>query len=177
MRCFISVDLNEDIKDYLFELQKRIKYAKIKWVAKKNLHLTIKFLGGLNKDKLNFVKEKLNGIKFNKFKVKLNNIGVFPDEKFIRIVWIGLNPEDKLKKLQQEVDGELLEMFPDEQKFISHLTLGRVKIIKDKKKFIESLKDIKVEKKEFEINSFNLMKSVLSKDGPRYEILEVYTLE
>ena len=47
MRLFIAIDITENIKDYLNTLKDRFgdDLAKIKWVTKEQMHLTLKFLG------------------------------------------------------------------------------------------------------------------------------------
>ena len=178
MRLFIGIFLPEEILDYLYEVENKLKKnlpAKINWVSKKNLHLSIKFFGEISKDNLGLIKEKLNRIKFKSFKVKLDQIGVFPNENYVRVIWIGLKPAGKMIELQQKIDSELLDLFPKDQRFSAHLTLARVKFIKDKDEFKKNLK-LETNEKEFEINEFCLVKSELSKNGPRYEILEKFKL-
>jgi 2'-5' RNA ligase len=173
MRLFIAIFLPVEILDYLSNIQNRLKKelpAKINWVHKKNLHFTLKFLGNVEEKNLNVIKERLKRIKFSSFKIKLNEIGVFPNENFIRVIWIGLKAKE-LTDLQKLIDYELLDLFPREQEFVAHLTLGRVKNIQDKEKFKKNLK-IEIEEKEFEINEFCLVKSELHREGPKYEILE-----
>jgi RNA 2',3'-cyclic 3'-phosphodiesterase len=178
MRCFIAFELPKEIKDYLFEIENKIhdNNAKIHFVAKKNLHLTLKFLGEVDEDLLKTIKERLSKIKFKSFKVRLDKIGVFPNENYIKVIWVGLNPKEKVIELQQLIDSELLDLFGKDQEFSAHLTLGRVKFIKDKNKFLEKLK-IEIEEKEFLVEEFKLMKSELSKDGPNYFEIEKYMLK
>lgn len=177
MRLFIAVDLSDEVKDYLFELQKSFKgYAKVNWVAKKNLHLTLKFLGDIKDEELGDVKEILKEIKFDKFKICLKGAGVFPAKNIIRVLWVGLEPVDKIMALQKKVDETLLLKFPADQRFLAHLTLGRVKLVKDKKKFLEVLEKIKVKDLCFDVNCFKLIESKLRKDGPQYTVLEKYNL-
>lgn len=178
MRTFVAIELPNEIKSYLFEIQNKLKNlpAKIKWVAKKHLHLCLLFIGEVNENKLQQIKERLNKIKFKKFEVHLDKIRFFPDENYIRIIWVGLNPKDKIIKLQQKIDSELLDLIKRDKEFKAHLTLGRVKFVKNKQEFKEKLK-IEIEKKNFEINEFKLIKSDLSKDGPQYTNLEVYKLK
>ena len=178
MRCFIAIDLPDDVKDYIFSLEKFIgnELAKIKWVAKKNLHLTLKFLGEIDEEKLKLVKEKLKNIKFGKFKVNLDKIGVFPNENYITVVWVGVKDDKNIFELQKAIDSELLSLFSKEQKFQSHLTFGRVKFVKDKTNFLKKIKEIEVKNLPLEIKEFKLYKSELSKDGPKYTVLETYTL-
>ena len=177
MRTFIAIFLTENVLDYLYEIENKLKKelpAKINWVAKKNLHFTLKFLGQIDEKNINSIKERLNRIRSNSFKIKLDKIGVFPDENFIRVIWVGLKSKE-LGDLQKLVDYELLDLFPKEQEFVAHLTLGRVKNIQDKEKFKKNLK-IEIEEKEFEINEFYLVKSELHKEGPKYEVIERFEL-
>ena len=178
MRCFLAIDLNYECRDYLFNLQKEIsKFVKAKWVEKKNLHLTLKFLGDLDENKLETVKRILSEIKLKKFKIYLNELGVFPNENVINIIWVGIKPERDIMNLQKRIDEVLLDLFSKDQKFLSHITLGRVKFIKNKEKLKGILKETKINKIEFEVNKFRLYKSELTKNGPRYYVLDEYKLE
>jgi len=175
MRLFIGVFLPEDIKNYLYEVQDVLRKnidGKIKWEAKSRIHLTLKFLGEVDEDKLNIIKERLNKIKFKKFKVNLDKIGVFPNYDYIKVIWVGLNPMDKAIELSKKIDSELLDLFHNDQEFKIHITLARVKLIKNK---FNNL-NIKIDEKKFEINEFYLIKSELSKDGAKYYILERFKL-
>lgn len=171
MRLFLAIDLPKEIKDYLFELEKKVKEAKITWVSKKNLHLTIKFLGEVNQKDLPKLKEQIKII-HPKLRVKLSEIGFFPDSKDPRVIWLAIEPEEEVIHLQQKIDAQLLTLFPGEQKFQAHLTLGRIKSIRRKEDFFNSILSIHLEQKSFEISSFQLMKSELTKLGPIYETLE-----
>ena len=178
MRCFIAIKLPNEIKDYLFGLQKEIRseYAKINFVHKKNLHLTLKFLGEINNKKIEVIKERLRKINFKHLKVSLNDIGFFPNEKSIRVVWISLKPINAVIELQQKIDSEILDLFNKDERFSNHLTLGRVKLIKNKEKFLERLRSLNIENKTFLINNFYLIKSDLKREGPEYIDLEVFEL-
>ena len=80
------------------------------------------------------------------------------------------------EKLQKEVDEKLKEIFDKEERFMSHLTIARVKSC-DKEKFLEELRNIEVPKIKFEVEKFYLMKSELSSEGPKYKIIEEYDLD
>tara|TARA_Y100000310_G_C20359846_1_gene658448 strand:+ start:229 stop:759 length:531 start_codon:yes stop_codon:yes gene_type:complete len=173
MRCFVAVEVGKEVKDQVYEVQRSFKgLAKVKWVAKKNVHVTLKFLGEIDNKKLEEVKNALRKVEFDAFKLKAGRIGVFPDWGNIRVVWLSLLPEKDLIGLQQKVDGELLGMVEGDQKFKSHLTIGRVKQVK-KKEFVDKLKEVKIEG-DFNVESFKLYSSVLSKDGPQYRLIEEY---
>ena len=92
------------------------------------------------------------------------------------MIWVGLNPADKIIELRKRIDEALLDISSKDEEFTAHLTLGRVKFIKDKEKFNTGLK-VDIKNIEFEIDKFLLVKSELSKDGSKYIVLETYTLD
>jgi len=55
---------------------------------------------------------------------------------------VDIELEDRVIELQQRIDEKLLDLFPDNQEFKSHITLGRIKSIKNTKKFIELIYNI-----------------------------------
>lgn len=168
MRCFIAIDLPNEIKNELVRIQKQLPEAKMKLVEKQNLHLTLKFFGELSNNEINKIKEQLKNIKIRKFSVNLGKLGVF-EPNFIRVVWISIEG-DGIRKIQQEIDASLETIGIQKNKqFTSHLTLARIKFVKDKQMFINLLKEIKLKQLEFEINNFALKKSTLTGKGPIYK--------
>ena len=178
MRLFLAIDLPEKAKDYLYNFAKNLNkdYVKVNWVPKKNLHLTLKFFGEVDEKKLDALKAELKNIKQEPFNVKLKGIGFFPDEKAPRVIWVGIQPEKEVIALQQKIDEALLLSFPSDQKFQSHLTIGRVRAVKKPKEFAEVAKSLKVEEIEFEISSFKLMESTLAASGPSYKLIEEFKM-
>ena len=176
MKVFVSVGLPTEVKDELYKVQKLISpsLAKIKWVPKKNLHLTLKFIGEV--ENINEIHEKLSEIKFKPFNIKLGKFemrskGKYTNKNYSALLWSNVEPHDKIIELQQEVDSEL---FSGYQKFLPHITLGRIKMVKKEKEFLELIKGIEIKPIEFEVNSFQLMQSKLSKDGSKYFVLKEY---
>ena len=178
MRLFIAIELLDDIKECLSMIQNIMqekilgKEDKIGLVKKEQMHLTLKFLGEVQPNNIKEIKDALKEIKLAPFSVELGNIGVFPSENNIRVVWVGLKPEDKIMELQKSIDVQLKSLFKKEKSFKAHLTLARVKHIKDKAAFISKLKNIKIDNKKISISSFKLIKSNLTPKGPVYEAIE-----
>ncbi|MBI2655775.1 RNA 2',3'-cyclic phosphodiesterase [Candidatus Woesearchaeota archaeon] len=172
MRLFIAIDFNE-LKDSFIGLQAQLpKNAKLSFV--KSFHLTLKFLGEVQPNRVDEIAGILKTIKFEAFSVFTDSIGIFPTENYIRVVWVGLKPEDKIIELQKNVDEYLKNLFKKEKNFEPHITLCRVKYPEDKKSFVDEVKKIKVENKKIEIKDFRLVKSTLISKGPVYEDLEVF---
>ncbi len=174
MRLFIAIDFNE-LKDYFCGLQGKVdkSLAKLKEVSA--FHLTLKFLGEVPDDKVDLIKERLRGIKFKPFSLSLDKIGVFPNENYIRVVWVGVEPKEEVVELQSKTEDSLEEFgFKKDFKFHPHITLARVRFVSDKGKFVRNLKDIKVDDNKVEVKDFRLVKSVLKPEGPVYEDIEIF---
>ena len=176
MRLFVAIELPEDVLDYFYDLQKKIDLgnAKVKWVAKKNIHITLKFIGNVEDNLLDGIKSRLSKVKYNKFSMALSKVGWFPEENSPRVVWIGVDNEKEVINLQKKIDETLLDILQGEQKFSAHITLGRVK--RTDKKLLESLRMIKIEKMNINVESFSLIGSKLTRDGPKYNVVERYNL-
>ncbi len=161
MRTFIAIDPPKDVKDELLRVQKTLPDVRLV----KNFHLTLKFLGEITPEKAERVKNILTTIEFKPIKVSLSNIGVFPNMKKPRVIWVGLKPENELIELQKNIDEALKDEFKKDM-FSPHLTLARVKFNKGEISLKTKIKEIP-----FEISEFKLKKSTLTREGPIYEDL------
>lgn len=169
MRCFLAIELSEDIKEKLEELKSHFKMNGIKLVEKENLHITVKFLGDIDKEIVERIKNLDLSIKPVKSDIKY--IGVFPNENYIRVIWVGAT---NLMPIFKEIDKKLSELgFKKEKDYIPHITIGRVKFIENKK-FLKSKIDKykNVELGKLEVKNIVLMKSELTKEGPIYEVIK-----
>ena len=175
MRLFIAFDIPESVKEQLVSIHDKIKTdAKINWVSAKNMHLTLKFLGEVADDKIRDIKKRLSKISFEAFEVELSDIGVFPSENYIRVIWAGFRDDEKMAGLARKI-REKLPKFRDDYDFKAHLTIGRVKFAGDKKKLVEELRKIKVKPERFSVKEFKLYKSTLTSSGPVYEEIGVFS--
>jgi 2'-5' RNA ligase len=175
MRLFIAIDFKE-IEDCLIKLQNNIDSSTAQLKKVSAFHLTLKFLGKVSEDKANIIKEKLKEVKFSPFSLTLDKIVVFPNENFIRVIWVSIKQSDGVIQLQKEIESALEEFkLKKDFKFQPHITLARVKAIEDKEKFIKNIKEIEVEEKTIEIKDFKLIKSTLTQKGPVYEDVVVFS--
>lgn len=171
MRLFIAIDFNE-LKDYFNELQKLLPQAKLSFAN--SFHLTLKFLGEVQPNDVDAIIKSLKNVKFSPFSVSLDSIGVFPNEEFIRVIWVDLKPEEKVMELQKQIDDSLKDVFKKEKDFKSHVTIARVKFLGNAKEFVEKLKNIKVENRKIEVKNFRLVKSTLAFGPPVYEDIAIF---
>ena len=171
-RVFIAVEIPEKIKEEILKIQKQLLRFNGKLTERENFHLTLKFIGEISEEKIEKIKEKLREIKFKPFEAVLGKIGFF--EKGERgIIWINLA---NCNALQKEVDKKLEEFFEKEKRFMSHLTLARVKNVKNRKEFMEELNKIKISPLEFHVGEFILKESIPQKQKHIYKDLKRYKL-
>ena len=167
VRCFIAVYPIKSEKVY--ELQKRIKeFIEGKEVERENMHVTLSFLGEKNERELTIIKDKLENIAKTSHKrvAILTRIKFIPNERFLRVIAIDVNGLDDLSEIiEKEIDGDIKP---------PHLTLFRVKNVKDKKSLIE-LSKIEVNEAFF-VDKIHLMRSTLTPKGPIYKIEQSFDL-
>jgi len=174
MRTFVSIDISGSVAEKIREMQEKLPEFRGKPTEVGNLHLTLKFLGEINEEMLEKVKSRLKTVDFKKFPVVIDSIGVF-DPEFVKIIWLRIND---CTPLQKEIDKALEGLFPEEQRFMSHLTIARVRnIVGDKKVFLNKIQNMKIEPMKLVVGGFELKQSVLTPNGPQYKTLETYYLE
>lgn len=175
IRAFICVTISDDAIKEVARVQEVLanKMFTGKMTELENLHLTLKFLGEISKEQVEKIKEKLKEVKFKPFEAKLGLAGTFGRRGNPRIVWVKVNG-DELWKLQKQVDDAVKDFFKPEQEFMSHMTVARVKFVKNRGDFIDYVKNIKVKEVKFKVGSFKLMSSDLRSSGPVYTVLEEY---
>lgn len=175
IRAFVSIDIPKRLFSEIQKIQNSLPEFEGKLISPENLHLTLKFLGEINHNVLEEAEKKLQEIKFRCFETYISKIGVF-SERYVRIVWLKLEDMHDLQKIVDEKISEIKE-FKKENRFMSHLTIARVKSLKNKKYFLSELKKIEIPKNlKFKVRSFHLKKSTLYPPGPVYETLKEFSL-
>jgi 2'-5' RNA ligase len=168
MRLFIALDICKEVRSHLSSLQKQLPDSESSLAVE--FHLTLKFLGEVDDKQVPGIISCLRDVRFSKFTARTGGLGVFPSEKMVRVVWVGLEPEDKISALQKSISSVLPD-FADDHEFHPHITLSRIKFVKNKSSFIKKLKSIKTKEIEFEVSAFKLIKSNLMPEGPVHEVI------
>jgi len=173
MRAFVSINIPENIQKQILKIQTHLPEFLGKKTEPENLHLTLKFLGEISDEKVVEIRERLRKVRYNNYQTYLGYSGFFDNQKY-GVVWLYLPNCEGLQKILDETIYEV--GFEKESRFMSHLTIARVKKISDKEKFIEEIKQIKIPKISFQVNKFYLMKSESCGDERKYSIIEEYNL-
>lgn len=183
MRVFLAIEIDEKLLDKIDNVQKQFAEceAPVKYVETENLHCTLKFFGEIDEDKVNdIIKVIKNKIENHEpFRINIKKSGVFPNERYIRVLWLGMEDVEPFSNLQKDLDEEFVKMgFKKERSYVPHLTIGRVKGAKNKAELLSRLKDLgNIEIGEMDINKIVLKKSELTPSGPIYTTLKEFDLK
>lgn len=140
IRAFVAIELEEPLREALSELQNQMReglrriapHVHLQWVRPESIHLTLKFLGNIENGQVEPVSRALTSAVEGqpKFSIELKELGVFPDIRAPRVLWLGFSePMEALIRLAGSVEDALTPLgFPPEGKpFRPHLTLARIK--------------------------------------------------
>ena len=169
MRLFIALDLDSG-KEFFKDIQDKINIKGSRLNLTASFHLTLRFLGYVDENDILKIKERLSKVRFSSFDITTAKIGFFYDNhNSIKVIWLGLDDDKDIISLKQNIEEILHPYFPEDKRFHPHITLARIKFVKDKDLLLKNLDSLRLKKKTFSISSFKLMKSTLSSGSPVYE--------
>lgn len=132
-KIFIAINLPEGIKKKLEFSQERISksfndFCPIKWTRKNNLHITLFFIGYVDIDELVSIFDKVENIakNFDPFNVQMDKISYGPKGKNPKMVWVEGKESPEMAKMNSELEKVILGTRGERNKFIPHITLGRI---------------------------------------------------
>lgn len=169
VRCFVGVMIPEDLKNNIVNIQNAIKSFPIecKMVETENLHICLSFLGEIEDDRIVDLRKKLDNVCSNRsaIDIEVSGLKFIPTEKYVRVIVLdcpSMTLETLGKNIRKEIGGDVKP---------PHVTLCRVKNIREKEQTIDKMKGIDSCVGKFKISSIQLIKSQLEKSGPVYRIL------
>jgi len=180
IRSFIAIELPDDLRAGLAQLQDRLKEGNqppVKWVDPNSIHLTLKFLGNIAVDKIGEITKAMEKAaqEIPPFQLKVKDLGVFPNLRRVQVAWVGINGEiDKLSHLQQRIELNLapLGFARESRPFVAHLTLARLRdraSPDERQKFGQLIINTELEAVyTIKVDSINLMRSQLTREGAIY---------
>jgi 2'-5' RNA ligase len=175
IRTFICIEIPQSIKDRINRLQEILRQidAQISWTKPSNIHLTLKFLGGIEASRIERVKKALeraaSGI--GPFEVEVSGSGCFPSARSPRVLWVGFsNVPERLQHLYSNIEDELARggFEREKRKFSPHLTIGRMRTPHNAARVAEALIASGFESEAFIATEVILMRSDLKPTGSIY---------
>ena len=135
LRAFIAVEIppeiHKAIESKTAPLRAILNSSLVSWVPTSNIHLTLKFLGGVSPANVELLTQMLSVevSQHQSIALKFGELGAFPNPRQPRVIWIGIQAPAGLEALQHGVEAAAATLgYPGEKRpFSPHLTIGRVK--------------------------------------------------
>lgn len=182
LRLFIAIDLTEDVKRLMSDLQAQLRrYTQaVRWADPNSTHLTLKFLGSTPADRVSEIVVEMEraAVHHRSFQLQTEALGTFPSLIRPRVVWLGVGGDmTALQALHADIERYIEPLgFPTEDRaFSPHLTLGRSVKDPDPLQLVSisgAIQQTKVlQSVVLPVSEIVLMRSELSPRGARYHTL------
>jgi RNA 2',3'-cyclic 3'-phosphodiesterase len=174
-RLFVAIRLPPAVRARLLDLMGGVAGAR--WQDEDQLHLTLRFIGEVDRHGALDVDAALSGVHHPSFPIALNGLGAFDRRGEPVTLWAGVAPQEPLRALHKKVDQALFRVGvePDRRAYAPHVTIARlprgagpVQSVLEQSGGITS--------PPFTVDQFWLYESRFTPDGPLYEVVERYRL-
>jgi 2'-5' RNA ligase len=178
IRSFIAFDIDSaQVIEKLTEAQNTLLKtgADLTLVKPQNIHITLRFLGDITPSMGEKVSQEMQSVTFKPFDAEIKGLGAFPDLKYARVVWAGIQQgAEELNKIFDQLEPRLRSFGfkPDSKGFSAHLTIARVKSGRNKAELTKCVNEMGAfEFGKIRAECLRLKKSVLAPQGPIYSTL------
>lgn len=187
IRTFIAVRFSDEVNRELARMQQLLRRADrrgaVKWVEPGNVHLTLQFLGDVERARLLGLRGALEPqlSVMPAFTVELRGAGAFPSPSRPQVIWAGVaRGAAELERLAQAVQRTTgtLGFAPESRPFRPHVTLGRVKRACDAGALRRALDELSgFTAGNCHMAVVEIVSSVLGAKGPSYSTLDALGLK
>jgi len=176
-RLFIGIKVEPDIVicNLIDRLKNELSGSKIKWTDIENLHLTIRFLGNVERNDFKQIEKTLSEISIGKkeFSFTIKSVGTF-GKPMPKILWLGIEPNKYLTSIYDQITLGLAHLYPDweNKPFSPHLTIGRIKYMPQRQlltSLVNNYKDYMFQ--DVKVNEIILFESRLFKSGAIHQVI------
>ncbi len=176
MRCFVAIELSDEVKGRLVELQGRLAALDrmVRWVDPEHMHLTLKFLGEVPDADVASVAETMTAVAARQSPISFSvrGAGCFPPGGAARVLWVGVEESSgTLARLQGYCEEAFAKLgFARERRsYTPHLTIGRVKDAGSSLQIREWIrKEAHADAGRQRVDQLVLFQSILSSEGSTY---------
>ncbi|MEX2450650.1 MAG: RNA 2',3'-cyclic phosphodiesterase [Rhodospirillales bacterium] len=177
MRLFIGLALPREVRLALAAVQYGLPGAR--WVKPESLHMTLRFLGDVDRGQAEDIDSALADIVLPSFDLECSGLGCFETKGKVRALWTQVSKSCALKRLQEKLESAVVRtgFEPERRKFKPHVTLARFKNGSSNERigmFLENHNTLHVGP--FTVDRFTLFRSHLGREGSVYESLVEYPL-
>ena len=174
-RLFVAIRPPEPIRDMLIDAMD--DSADFRWQDEEQLHLTLRFVGEVDRPVGEDLADALGRLRSDRFAVRIKGVGRF-EQRGSGALWAGVEPKEPLAALAAKVERmcQSVGLEPERRAFHPHITLARWKGRRSREvaSFLERARGLGSEP--FEVEEFILFESRLSRHGAHYEEVATYPL-
>jgi len=180
VRLFVALQIPPAVRESLGEFLAALRAisSQPRWVRTENLHVTLKFIGEVQAEKLGDIRAALSSVHSDQsVMLDFRGVGFFPNEKRPRVFWAGIETSANLAQLARHIDRALEKLgVPAEKRpFSAHLTLARFEPPGLPEKLRKAIQENA--RREFgsvATEEFHLIESKLKPGGAEYTTLETF---
>lgn len=174
-RLFVAIRPPEDIRDRLIDAMD--DSPELGWVQDENLHLTLRFIGEVERPLADDIALALTRIRSEAFELGVAGVGIF-ERRTGGALWAAVQPKDAVAALAAKVERACVHagLESERRAFHPHITLARFKqdAAKAAQAFLERNRALATPP--FAVDRFILYESRLSRHGAHYEEVADYPL-
>jgi 2'-5' RNA ligase len=174
-RLFVAIRPPEPIRDLLIDAMD--DSADFRWQEDEQLHLTLRFVGEVERPVAEDLADALGRIRAEPFQIRVSGVGRF-EQRNSGALWAGVEPKPPLVALAAKVERTCVAvgLDPERRAFHPHITLARWKGRRTRElaSFLERTRGLASDP--FEVREFTLFESRLSRHGAHYEEVGSYRL-
>ena len=174
-RLFVAIRPPEPILDLLVDAMD--DSPELGWVSDDNLHLTLRFIGEVERPLANDIGDSLSEIRFPAFEIRLAGVGRF-DRRNGGALWAGVEPRKPVAELAAKVDRACVQagLEPERRAFHPHVTVARYKRGGGAIAAAFERRHADLASDPFPADRFILFESHLSRHGAHYEEVATFIL-
>ena len=125
-RLFVALRPPEDLCEALLDAMEGVSGAR--WQDADNLHITLRFIGEIDRHMQADVITALESVPFRPFPIALSGVGHFERRGRSNAIWAQVTSSPQLSELQHSVEMACRRagLAPETRKFVPHVTLARL---------------------------------------------------
>ena len=174
-RLFVAIRPPQQVRDLLLDAMD--DSADFRWQDEEQLHLTLRFVGEVERPLANDLADALRQIRSSPLELRIAGVGRF-EQRSSGALWAGVEPKPPLAALAAKVERvcQAVGLEPERRAYHPHITLARWKgrRTREVQQFLERRSGLSSEP--FRVDCFMLFESRLSRHGAHYEAVETYRL-
>jgi len=175
-RLFIAIRPPEEVRDLLIDAMD--DSPALRWVGDEQLHLTLRFVGEVERPVANDIATALDHVRSPSFDLSVVGVGKF-EQRNGGAVWAGIRPKVPVTalaaKIERSIQGVGLE--PEHRVFMPHITLARWNRRNTEAVYAFLGRNANLRSEPFPVDRFILFESRLSRHGAHYEDIAEFPLD